>query len=190
VLLAALLLAVAAFLPLWQLTLVAPQYPAGLDLVAYGTHMEGDLREINRLNHYVGIREIEPDAIPELRLFPFAIGAILVGLAAAAFLARTRGLRLAVAAVLWAVPLGMLADLQWWLYRYGHDLDPMAAIRLPEFTPKVVGSTQVMNFYSETMVASGFWLMVAAALLVTVGPWLIRFVRDSWNNTGEQDARH
>jgi len=178
------LLAFAAFLPLWQMTLNAPQYPQGLHLVAYGTAMEGDLREINALNHYVGVKPIEPDAVTELQLFPYAIGALVLVVVASAFAPRRRWLRALIALSVWAVPVGMLADMQWWLYRYGHDLDETAALRLEPFTPKVVGSTEVMNFHTDTMVGIGFWLMTAAALLVTVGPSVVRFVRDSWRNTG------
>ncbi|MGB4864112.1 MAG: hypothetical protein WBO97_16780, partial [Tepidiformaceae bacterium] len=39
-LLAAVVLVVASFLPLWSLTLHAPQYPQGLNLTAYGTSLE------------------------------------------------------------------------------------------------------------------------------------------------------
>jgi len=178
------LVAFAAFLPLWQMTLNAPQYPQGLHLVAYGTAMEGDLREINALNHYVGVKPIEPDAVRELKLFPYAIGALVLIVAASAFIAHRRWLRALIVLSVWAVPIGMLADMQWWLYRYGHDLDETAALRLEPFTPKVVGTTEVMNFHTDTMVDIGFWLMTAAALLVTVGPSVVRFIRDSWRNTG------
>jgi len=181
---AAALVVFAAFLPLWQMTLNAPQYPQGLHLVAYGTAMEGDLREINALNHYVGVKPIEPDAVLELKLFPYAIGALVLVVGASAFVAPRRWLRSLIALTVWAVPLGLLADMQWWLYRYGHDLDETAALRLEPFTPKVVGSTEVMNFHTDTMVGIGFWVMTAAALLVTAGPSVIRFVRDSWQNTG------
>ena len=158
--------------------------PQGLHLVAYGTAMEGDLREINALNHYVGVKPIEPDAVTELQLFPYAIGALVLVVVASAFAPRRRWLRALIALSVWAVPVGMLADMQWWLYRYGHDLDETAALRLEPFTPKVVGSTEVMNFHTDTIVGIGFWLMTAAALLVTVGPSVVRFVRDSWRNTG------
>lgn len=173
-----------AFLPLWQMTLNAPQYPQGLHLVAYGTAMEGDLREINALNHYVGVKPIEPDAVTELKLFPYAIGALVLIIASSAFIAHQRWMRALIALSVWAVPIGILADMQWWLYQYGHDLDKTAALRLEPFTPKVVGTTEVMNFHTDTIVGIGFWLMTAAALLVTVGPPMIRFVRDSWMNTG------
>jgi len=183
-LVAAALMAVAAFLPLWSMTLLAPQYPGGLVLSAYGTRMEGDLREINALNHYVGIAVIRPETLLEMKLFPYAMAALVIGIVVAAFIANRRLLRIPVLLAAWAAPVLMLVDLQWWLYRYGHDLSPDAAIRLEPFTPKVIGTTQVINFHTEAMVDVGFWLMVGAALLLTVGPATIRFVRESWNNTG------
>ena len=181
---AAVLLFTAFFLPLWNMTLLAPQYPGGLELTAYGTRMDGDLAEINGLNHYIGVRAIEPDSVVELRLFPFVLFPAVVALLALAWVGIRRRWRLVVAAGLWILPIGLLVDMQYWLYAYGHDLNPQAPVRVEEFTPRVIGSTKVLNFHSETMVASGFWLMVAAALLVTVGPTVIRWLWASWNNTG------
>ncbi|GAB4333843.1 MAG: hypothetical protein Kow0010_20530 [Dehalococcoidia bacterium] len=187
---AAVLLLVAAFMPLWTMNLKAPQYPGGLGLTAYGTRMEGDLREINALNHYVGVKPIEPNTVTELKLFPFAIAAVIGLVVLAGLVKRWRwlSLRWLATALVWAVPIGFLIDLQWWLYKYGHDLDPAAPLRIPEFTPKVIGTTKVINFHSETMVTTGFWLMVAAALLMTFGPRAIGFLREAWANTGESRA--
>lgn len=186
--LAIVLMIVSYFLPLWRMHLLAPQYPAGLDLVAYGNRMEGDLREINSLNHYVGVKPIKPDSVFELKLFPSALWGTVAILIAAALLFRPGWKRWLVAALLWAFPIGLLLDLQFWLYNYGHDRDPSAPYRIPDFTTKVIGTTQVVNFTSETMVAVGFWTMVSAALLVTVGPQVARFLRDTWQNTGTQAA--
>jgi len=180
---AAALFAVASFLPLWTMTLRAPQYPDGLGMTAYGWRIEGDLGEINSLNHYVGIQRLDPDTISELALFPFAAGALVAALVVVAFV-RRRVLRWLVIAGAWAMPLGMLVDLQWWLHRFGRNLDPTAPIRLDPFTPKVLGTTSVINFHSEAMVAIGFWLMLLAAAALTFGPWLVRFTRASWANTG------
>lgn len=186
---AALLLLVASFLPVWTMTLKAPQYPAGLNVTAYGTRMQGDLPEVNALNHYIGISAIEPADVLEFKLFPFAMGAFIVLVVAGALFLRNRRLRVALMVAVWAVPVAMLVDMQWWLYNYGHNINPTAPLKIPEFTPKVLGSTTVMNFSSETMVASGFWVMIAAGALITVGPWLIRFLWESWNNTGDERAK-
>lgn len=178
-------LLLAFFLPLWSMTLLAPQYPGGLDLTAYGTRMEGDLPEINTLNHYIGVAAIEPDSVLELKLFPFVLFPMVAALAVAAFLQVGRWVHVALAAAVWMFPIGLLVDMQYWLYVYGHDLAPDAPMRIDPFTPKVVGTTKVINFESQTMVSSGFWAMFVAALLVTLGPWFIRFIRESWANTGE-----
>lgn len=52
---AALLLLISIFLPYWQLTLLAPQYPEGLKMQAYVNHISGDVDEIDELNHYIGM---------------------------------------------------------------------------------------------------------------------------------------
>ncbi len=180
---AAILIAVAYFQPWWHMDLTAPQYPKGLELVAWGTGIEGDLQELNELNHYVGVKMIDSDKIIEFRLFPYLIGAFVVALVAAAFLVHGR-LRWLVIAALWGLPVGFAIDLQWYLYRFGHDLDPTAPFKFGTFTPKLIGGTQMVNFYSEGMVAAGFFLAVAAAALVSFGPWLARWLRAAWQNTG------
>ena len=182
-LIAAALLVVSFFLPLWKMTLLAPQYPNDIHLTAYGTDMTGDLQEINSLNHYAGVKPIDPENVRELDLFPFLLFPFVAALLAAAFLQR-RLLRWAVIATAWGFPLGFLADLQYWLWNYGHDLNEGAPLYPGPFTPKVLGRTKVVNFHSQTMVTWGFWCMIAAALLVTFGPWVVRFLRASWQNTG------
>lgn len=188
-LMAAVVLAVASFLPLWSMTLHAPQYPQGLRMTAYGTSLEGDLAEINGLNHYIGIKAIGSDSITELKLFPYVMALLIVTVVAGAVLARSWRLRALLVLAVWSIPVTLLIDTQWWLYSYGHDLNPDAPIKVSEFTPRVLGSTKVMNFNSEAIVASGFWLMVAAGLMLAAGPWLIRFLWASWNNTGEEPAK-
>src|SRR5690606_18195176 len=128
---------------------------------------------------------IEPDSVLELKLFPFVLFPMVAALAVAAFLQVGRWVHVALAAAVWMFPIGLLVDMQYWLYVYGHDLAPDAPMRIDPFTPKVVGTTKVINFESQTMVSSGFWAMFVAALLVTLGPWFIRFIRESWANTGE-----
>ncbi len=182
---AAALLAVAAFLPLWGMTFRAPQYPQGLQLTAYGTRLQGDLDEVNALNHYVGVAPVEPDDIRELELFPYTMVALLAVVVLGGLFARSRLLRAVAAASVWLFILGFLMDIQWWLYRAGHDLNPDAPIRVDEFTPRVFGTTKVVNFYSDAAAGPGLWLIFAAAVLLTAGPTVMRFLYASWQNTGE-----
>ena len=80
---AALALLAIYLVPLWRIDLHAPQYPEGLGLRIWVNQITGlkpnDLNSINMLNHYIGMHEISPDDIPELRLMPWLLGG-LVGL--------------------------------------------------------------------------------------------------------------
>ena len=180
---AGLLLVTAVFLPLWRMELVAPQYPEGLVLYAYGNRFEGDsgsyyddVREINGLNHYIGMKPIEP--VTEMDLFIPGMVATVGGVLAVSFIGWHRNWfrGLAVAGV-WFLPLFFIADLQYWLYNYGHSMDPHAALNTGDFTPKVLGTTRVWNFHSENSFDIGFYLMVLAALTITFLPPAVRWAQ-------------
>jgi nitrous oxidase accessory protein len=161
---AAALVGLSATLPLWTMKMEAPQYRKGLFLHAYGTGMTGDLRELSILNHYIGMPPITAPAF-ETAMFPAGV----VALAALCLLSPLhRWLRrLAVAAAV-VTPVGILADLQWRLYVFGHTLNPTAPIRLKPFTPLVIGETHMGNFESHAMVSTGFFCLVAAAALLAL----------------------
>jgi hypothetical protein len=183
---AGVLLAGAIFVPLWKMELVAPQYPEGLVMYAYGDRFEGssssyydDVREINGLNHYIGMKPIKP--VTEMDLFIPGIVATIAGVILVSFIAWKRTwFRVLMIAGFWFVPLFFVADLQYWLYTYGHTLDPHAALNTGDITPKVIGSTKVWNFHSENGFEIGFYLMVLAALTITFAPPVIRRVQSRW----------
>jgi hypothetical protein len=157
---AAVLLLSVFVLPLWRIDLEAPQYPEGIGMLVRVNTVEGikpqDLQNINGLNHYIGMKEIRPDAIPELRYMPWiAAGLVLTGLVAAA-VGRVGGLAawLATFALLGVVGL---YDFWRWGHDYGHDLDPNAIIRVPgmAYQPPIIGSKQLLNFTAHSWPAAG-----------------------------------
>jgi hypothetical protein len=161
---AAILMVATVWLPIWSMNLKAPQYPGGLRMRAYGDRVEGDLREINILNHYVGMDEIEEVPAPEMALFPVGI-ALVAALALAAPLSRVI-LKLAILGSS-VFPLAILVDLQWWLHIFGHSLDPHAPLRFIEpFTPLVLGFSKVGNFETWAFVSWGYLTMAAATALL------------------------
>jgi nitrous oxidase accessory protein len=170
-LLAAGLVVQSAGLPLWSMKMQAPQYPKGLRLDAYGSGMAGDIRELNIINHYIGMAAIDPEPALETALFPVGI-ALLVSLCVLA--PFHRWLRRGAIAACVGMPVGILADLQWWLYVYGNSLDPTAPIRLKPFTPLVFGSSTLGNFVTTSMISWGIVAMLAAALVLAAGEWLGR----------------
>lgn len=167
---AAALVLAATQLPLWTMTMRAPQYPKGLRLYAYGTTMSGDLRELNILNHYIGMPPITAPAL-ETSLFPIGITALVVLCLLSPVATWIRRLAVVATAIF---PLGILADLQWRLYEFGHTLNPTAPIRLKPFTPLVIGPTTMGNFVSSAMVSWGVWCFVLAAIALVLGQRLSR----------------
>jgi len=174
VLVVAAALAVAAMLvtPLWTVHLGAPQYPEGIGMVIRINTVRGagefDLMKINQLNHYIGMKVIDPDAIPELKFMPWIVGALaLAGLGvAAAGRRRLLMVWLAVFALFGAVGL---ADFWRWEYDYGHDLDfENAIIKVPGMTyqPPIIGTKQLLNFTATSWPATG---AMAAALAAALG---------------------
>ena len=168
---AGVLLGASLRLPLWRIALTAPQYPEGLGLQIGAGTIAGatpqDLGNINELNHYIGMRPIDPGALPELRVLPW----ILAGLAVLALVAAALGSRRVVAIWLGAVVLvgaAGLADLYRWSYTFGHDLDAQhAIIKVPGmvYQPPLVGTKQILNFTASSWPASGTWLAVLALLV-------------------------
>jgi parallel beta-helix repeat protein len=173
---AAALVGAALVLPLWQARLNAPQYPGGLELIAYGDRVEGDVTEIDNLNHYVGMRPFDPGDIPEMGLWPLALAVAGVAVIVSVVADRRWPGRIA-RLYLWLLPVGVLAAIQFRLHQYGHELDPMAALRIPEFTPLVIGPTKVWNFTTWSRPGVGLIGLVLAAALLSFGPGLLRRVR-------------
>jgi hypothetical protein len=185
---AVVLLLVAVRLPIWRAVFQAPQYPDGLDIVAYGNKVSGDLSEITELSHYIGMPPFNFTGMPEMRLWPPVIG-IAVGLAILAVVTRRRWLRRLATAGLWMVPVGALAIVQFRLWQTGHSLDPTSAIRVDPFTTKVLGPTTLMNFTVVGYPGMALILIAVAAALVTAAPFIIRRLTPSSAQVSDEEPR-
>jgi hypothetical protein len=82
-------------------------------------------------------------------------------------------------ALLWLIPLGVLADIQFRLYQMGHNMDPAAPFDQEPFTPWVIGKVQVAsNVKTIAWPGEALWCLFGAALLVTFGPMYWGFVKE------------
>ncbi len=160
-------LVVAGILPVWGTRLIAPQYPKGLDLWFYGGRAEGPLREVNGLNHYIGMQPVDLAAVPELALWPLAVVGSTILFLAAIFLPGWLG-RLAVLGLV-LVPVVVLADIQRWLIIFGTQLDSTSALRLDPFVPLIIGPLTVWNFTIWTYPGPALALIWAVGALSLVG---------------------
>lgn len=171
---AALLLVISIFLPYWLLSLEAPQFPDGLDISAYVNRLEGDVVELEGLNHYVGLGSFDDGAVFE-RSIAVAAVVVLAGLLAASILFHSRWVVLFTAPAIF-FPLVFIADLQWWLWRYGHSLDSTApfADAVGEFTPPIFGPAEIAQFDTFALPGPGLILAVVAAATTAAGLWYHR----------------
>jgi copper chaperone NosL len=168
----ALLLAVGLTLPLWNLTMFAPQYPDGLRMGIYSARLEGgrggqDIREINLLNHYIGMRDLTNEDFTEFKWMPFAIGALALVFLRSAVHGSMSSLVDAVVlfAYFGAFSLWSFAHK---LYVYGHNLAPTAPVKVPPFTPPIFGYQRIANFEVYSYPQSGSYVMAAAGLALLI----------------------
>ncbi len=154
------------FLPYWSMTLHAPQYPKGLHVHAYLNRLEGDVHEIDGLNHYIGMRPLNDAAQLERDTSAMLVIGVAFLLVAAVFVHSPWAALAALPALLF--PAGFLADLQFWLANFGTHLDPRAALSssIKPFVPPVLGEGVIGQFRTVAVVRDGFWLATAAAVVV------------------------
>jgi hypothetical protein len=169
ILLGTVILAAGNLFPFWQLRLNAPQYPGGLFVTIYTHGMTGDVREVDGLNHYIGMMPLGDAASLERAIAMPALAVIVIFGILAVTLRHKLSVWFAVPVILF--PLVFAADLYFWLYRAGHNLDPTAALSssIKPFTPAIVGRGVVGQFSTDGMFQTGFWLALVGAAFVIAG---------------------
>ena len=167
---ATLLLLLGGTLPLWRISLVAPQYSEGLTLDMYAYQIVAgnngqDLAEINTLNHYIGMKPIAQADFLEMRVLPFAIG--VFALLALRSVVIGRIVTLVDLSVLFLYfGVFSLGSFAYRLYTYGHQLDPRAPMKIAPFMPVVMGSQQIANFVQTSLPLAGTICMTAFLVLL------------------------
>ncbi len=163
--------------PLWKITLLAPQYPQGIAMFIWISDIVGEdagaLQNINIMNHYIGMKPIEPDSIPELQYMQYIV-IVLSGLGLiAAFINRWQ---LNLTWTILLVGAGVLAifDFYLWEYDYGHNLNPDAAIKIDgmAYQPPLVGKKLILNFTAVSFPRLGTICMAFSMLLGGVAVYI------------------
>ena len=172
-LIAVLLLLLLFVFPLWKITLIAPQYPNGIAMYIWINNITGDtpstLQNINILNHYIGMKYIVPEEIPEFTWFPRVIlGMVALGIIF--FFINKRALFWTWAIVMALLCVGGVYDFYLWEYDYGHNLDPKAPIKIPgmAYQPPLIGKKYLLNFLATSWPALGALFLGASIVLAFV----------------------
>lgn len=164
----ALLLGALFLWPMWNITLEAPQYPEPIGMNIHINRFEdanpNDIKNINIMNHYVGMKNI-PEVIPEFKIFSYvAVGMIGLGVAFV-FIGNPK---LYLAWFILMLILGTIAmyDFYLWEYDYGHDLKENAAIKFTDkdgepmaYQPPLIGGKMILNFKAISMPRLGAYMM-------------------------------
>ena len=177
--------------PLWDMTMFAPQYPDGLRLHIWSYRLDGgnggqDVKEINVLNHYIGMRDLETADFSEFKWMPFVLGALGLLFLRAAVLGRMSEL-VDVVVLYFYFGLFSLWSFAYKMWSYGHHLAPSAAVRVDPFMPPLFGGRKLANFevYSYPALGSYGLFAVAALLLLALAlAW-----RDSSKTRVDAQAR-
>ncbi|MFB3813348.1 MAG: hypothetical protein ACE14L_04490 [Terriglobales bacterium] len=178
VLLAIVLLVPAFFLPLYHMTLYSNQFPEGLNLYIYAGSLQGghpqdrdDLKEINTLNHYIGMRALDPADFTEFKWIPLMLGFFVILGLRVVVLGKVQNLVDTFVLFAW---FGLFAAWQFYerLYTYGHNLDPKAPVKVEPFMPPIFGSKTMANFEVFNYPGAGSYFMIAFALLLIVAACL------------------
>ncbi|MCP3918368.1 MAG: nitrous oxide reductase family maturation protein NosD [bacterium] len=161
----AILLGAAVLLPWWRMESRAPQYGMRVLWVNVSpTGIDGDVKEIDGLGHYVGMQPMVSMAKLERAGAPFAVGFVVLCALALPFLQPgwRRGLA---AGLVIAVPFGFVADLWFWQQYAVKHLDPTASLNMiaDRVQTRLVGKYSVAQFKVHATFQAGFWLVVVAA---------------------------
>lgn len=155
-------------LPLWTFWVKSYQYPEGLVMHVYLYRVGGrDLVEINVLNHYIGMKEIKNEDFPQFKFFPFWIGGIALLTFVIALLRKK---------ILVLIPMGLTAIFGIYglyllyskLYDYGHNLSPKAAMKIPPFTPPIIGTNKFAQFTTLAYFSWGAYLIAISFFLMAL----------------------
>ncbi len=164
--LACLAMIISFFVPLWTVTLDAPQYPEGLTLQIWLSKLSGDVDIISELNHYIGMKKISVEMFPEFGyMSTIVIAVIVAGLITA--IVRKKWLFIIWFVAFFAIAAIGIYDFWSWEYDYGHNLDPRAAIKIADqyYQPPLIGCKQLLNFNACSFPAGGCWVIIISGTI-------------------------
>ena len=164
-------------MPMWNITLEAPQYPDAIGMDIWinkiADHNPNDIKNINLMNHYVGMKEI-PEHMEEFDIFPSVIIAMVVLGLLIAFKASYKWY------LGWFILMCILGaagmyDFYLWEYDYGNSLDPKAAIKFMDadgnpmaYQPPLFGTKDILNFTAHSYPMTGAYLLFVGMIMTLV----------------------
>jgi len=171
-LVALVLLSPSYLFPLYDMTMFAPQYPGGLRLHIYSYKLDGgnqgqDVKEINVLNHYIGMRELDTASFTEFNWIPFVVGVLGLLFLRTAVMGKMTHLVDTLVLYLY-FGLFSLWSFAFKMYSFGHHLSPTASVKVEGFTPPLFGYKKIANFEVYSYPGPGSYALAAVAVVLAV----------------------
>jgi copper chaperone NosL len=188
IIISALAMISAYYVPLWQILMWAPQYPEGLTMKIWINTLSGDVRIISALNHYIGMKHIEVSMFPEFTYMIYIVG-VMIAFGIATAVVNRRFMLMLFALSILACGIAALVDFYLWGYDYGHNLDPTAPIVVPgmSYQPPLIGTKQLLNFTAFSGPDIGGWIFLVAGLIV-IGTLIFEIFKSKSENKNIKTA--
>ncbi len=157
-----------ASLPIWAVSLEAPNYPKeafpeGIPVYFHFDGYSGEIHEMNTINHYVGMDPMWVGGIIEREIGIYAL--LLLSLGMVYFIAYNNRFLNYLMLIPASLPLLFIADYSYWLYWFGHNLHDWGAFKIKPFMPTVFGDGKIAQFITHSYPTIGFYMIVVIGLL-------------------------
>jgi len=157
-----------ASLPIWAVSLEAPNYPKeafpeGIPVFFHFDGFSGEVHEMNTINHYVGMDPMWIGGQVEREIAIYAL--LSLSLAMIYFIAYNIRAITYLMLIPVSLPLLFIADYSYWLYWFGHNLHNWGAFTIKPFMPTVFGDGKIAQFTTHSYPSVGFYLIIAISLL-------------------------
>lgn len=157
-----------ASLPIWAVSLEAPNYPKeafpeGIPVFFHFDGFSGEIHEMNTINHYVGMDPMWIGGVFEREIGIYAL--LLLSLGIIYFIAYNNKLLNYVMLVPASLPILFIADYSYWLYWFGHNLHDWGAFKIKPFMPTVFGDGKIAQFITHSYPTIGFYMIMLIGLL-------------------------
>jgi ferredoxin-type protein NapH len=184
----------AASLPIWAVSLEAPNYPKaafpeGIPVYFHFDGYSGEVHEMNTINHYVGMDPMWAGGKFEREIGIYALLLLSLGMIYA-MMTRSRFLNYMML-IPASLPLLFIADYSFWLYHFGHSLHDWGAFKIKPFMPTVFGDGKIAQFVTHSYPTIGFYIIMAISLFSLLAFFAKRKeineaeVKDKWEKLGE-----
>ncbi len=157
-----------ASLPIWSVSLEAPNYPKsafpnGIPVFFHFDGYSGDVHEMNTINHYIGMYPMDYGGKIERAIVPYFVIIMTIFMVWFLFTRHKWSWLLMVIPIV--LPVAFLVDYAGWLYWYGHNMQEWGAFTVKPFMPTVFGDGKVAQFTTHSYPTTGFYVMIAASVL-------------------------